>query len=64
MPDFIKRYPYFGVSIILQGDHLEVYLKHLVRICIDSHSEKLYTVRTSKVGHFICDTKRFNIWKG
>ena len=38
--------------------------KRLVRLCIDRHRETLYTVRTPNVGHFICDTKRFHIWKG
>ena len=38
--------------------------KHLVRICIGGHSETLYIVRTPKMGHFICDKRRFNIWNG
>ena len=38
--------------------------KHTARISIDRHSETLYTVRTPKVGHFICDRKRFDILKG
>ena len=37
---------------------------HLVRICIEKQRETLYIVRTPKVGHFICDTRRFDIWKG
>ena len=38
--------------------------KHPVRISIDRHNKTLYTVRTLKVGHFICDTKRFDISNG
>ena len=38
--------------------------KHPVRISIDRHNKTLYTVRTPKVGHFICDTKRFDISNG
>ena len=38
--------------------------KHTARISIDRHSETLYTVRTPKVGHFICDRKRFDVLKG
>ena len=38
--------------------------KHPPRISIDRHGETLYAVRTPKVGHFICDTKRIDISKG
>ena len=38
--------------------------KHPARISIGRHNKTLYTVRTPKVGHFIRDTKRFDIRNG
>ena len=38
--------------------------KHLVRIWLTRHSETVYIVRAPKVSHFICITKRLNIWSG
>ena len=58
---YIYIYLYYIYRVIIWECILN---KHLVRICIGRHREALYTVRTPKVGHFICDTKRFDIWNG
>ena len=38
--------------------------KHPARISIVRHNETLYTVRTPKWGHFICETKKIRHFKG